>query len=62
MVTTEPPHIALFDHTEIKAGMVITIEPTVARNYGHFKMESDVLVVENGYEVLSVASWELIKI
>ncbi len=62
MVTTEPPNIALFDHTELKAGMVITIEPTVVTNYGHFNIESDVLVTEDGYEVLSVASRELIRI
>jgi len=62
MATTEPPHIALFDHTEIKAGMVITIEPTVVTNYGHFNIEADVLVVEDSYDVLSVASRELIKI
>ena len=42
--------------------MVITIEPTVATNYGHFNIESNVLVTEDGYEVLSIASRELIKI
>lgn len=62
MATTEPPHIALFDHTVIKAGMVITIEPTIATNYGHFNIESDVLVTEDGNEVLSVAPRELVVI
>lgn len=62
MANTEPPHIALFDHTVIKAGMVITIEPTIAMNYGHFNIESDVLVTEDGNEVLSVAPRELVVI
>jgi Xaa-Pro aminopeptidase len=62
MGTTEPPHIALFDQTELKAGMVITIEPTVVTHFGHFNIESDVLVAEDGYEVLSLASRELIQV
>ena len=62
MATTEPPHIALFDDTELKAGMVVTIEPTVVTNYGHFNIESNVLVTEDGPEVLSMATTELIVI
>jgi Xaa-Pro aminopeptidase len=62
MATTEPPHIALFDDTELKAGMVVTIEPTVVTNYGHFNIESNVLVSEDGPEVLSKATTELVVI
>ena len=62
MATTEPPHIALFDDTELQAGMVVTIEPTVATHYGHFNIESNVLVTEAGPEVLSTATTELIII
>ena len=62
MATTEPPHIALFDDTELKAGMVVTMEPTVVTNYGHFNIESNVLVTEDGPEVLSTATTELIVI
>jgi len=60
--TTEPPHIALFDNTELKIGMIVTIEPTIVTKYGHFNIEANVLVAEDGYEVLSTASRELIKI
>ncbi len=60
MATTEPPHIALFDHTELKAGMVVTIEPTVVTSYGHFNIESNVRVTEDGPDVLSTATTELI--
>ncbi len=62
MMTTEPPHIALFDDTVLKPGMTITIEPTIATDDGHFNIESNVLVTEDGYEVLSMASRELIVI
>jgi Xaa-Pro aminopeptidase len=62
MATTEPPHIALFDDTELKTGMVVTIEPTVVTKYGHFNIESNVLVTEDGPEVLSTATTELVVI
>jgi Xaa-Pro aminopeptidase len=60
MAYTEMPHIAMYDHTVLKPGMTITIEPTVVTHYGHFNIEEDVLVTEDGYEVLSRASRELI--
>ena len=53
MAFTEMPHIARYDHTILKAGMTITIEPAVVTKYGHFHIEEDVLVTEDGYEVLS---------
>jgi Xaa-Pro aminopeptidase len=62
MATTEPPHIALFDDTELKVGMVVTMEPTVVTNYGHYNIESNVLVTEDGPEVLSTATTELVVI
>jgi Xaa-Pro aminopeptidase len=62
MATTEPPHIALFDDTVLIPGMVITIEPTVVTGYGHFNIESNVLVTGDGFEVLSQASRELLVI
>jgi Xaa-Pro dipeptidase len=60
MATTEMPHIALYDHTVLKAGMTITIEPTVATDYGHFNIEEDVLVTEDGCEILSKTPRELV--
>lgn len=62
MATTEPPHIALFEDTLLKPGMTITIEPTIALDFGHLNIESNVLVTEDGYEVLSKAPRELIVI
>ena len=62
MAFTEMPHIAIYDHTVLKPGMTITIEPTVVTHYGYFNIEEDVLVTEDGYEVLSKASRELLLV
>jgi Xaa-Pro aminopeptidase len=60
MAYTEMPHIAIYDHTVLKPGMTITVEPAVVTHYGHFNIEEDVLVTEDGYEVLSKASRALV--
>jgi Xaa-Pro aminopeptidase len=59
MLTTEPPDISPVDETVIETGMVLTIEPGVIREHGIFHCEQNVLVTENGCEVLSLAPWEL---
>jgi Xaa-Pro aminopeptidase len=60
--TTEPPHVAEYDHTILEPGMVVTIEPGVATEYGTFHIEEDVLVTSEGPEVLSTAERELWRI
>ena len=60
--TTEPPHIAEYDPTILEPGMIITIEPGVATEYGTFHIEENVLVTSDGYEVLSMAPRELWRI
>ena len=52
---TEPPHIAEYDDILLEPGMVITLEPGVATEYGTFHVEENVLVTREGYEVLSTA-------
>jgi Xaa-Pro aminopeptidase len=42
--------------------MTITIEPTIATDYGHFNIEEDVLVTEDGYEILSRTPRELVVV
>jgi Xaa-Pro dipeptidase len=59
---TEPPHLSVHDHTCLEPGMVITIEPGVATQYGTFHVEENVLVTEDGYEILSECPRELRKI
>lgn len=57
---TENPHIAKYDHTVLKPGMVITVEPGIHTDYGHFHAEEDLLITEDGYEILSKIPRELV--
>ncbi len=50
---TEPPHVSISDHTHFESGMAITIEPGIATSYGTFHVEENILVTEDGYELLS---------
>ena len=59
---TEPPHIGVHDDTPLEAGMVITLEPGVATEWGTFHVEENVLVTVDGYEVLSESPRELWRI
>ena len=51
----EPPNIADYEETILEPGMIITIEPGVATEFGVFHVEQDVLVTPAGHEVLSTA-------
>jgi len=50
---TEPPHISTDDGTVLAPGMTITIEPGVATSFGLFHAEQNVLVTEDGCELLT---------
>jgi Xaa-Pro aminopeptidase len=56
---TEPPHLGCHDDTLLEPGMVVSLEPGVATSYGTFHVEENVLVTEDGCEILSGASREL---
>jgi Xaa-Pro aminopeptidase len=56
---TEPPNLSEADHTVLEPGMVITIEPAVATEYGTFHVEEQVWVTPDGAEVLSQAPRDL---
>jgi len=56
---TEYPHISEEDDTVLEPGMVITVEPGVATEYGTFHVEENVVVRPDGYEVISDAPREL---
>ena len=59
---TEPPSIAACDDTVLQSGMVITCEPGYVCDLGCFDIEENVLVTEDGFEILSSGRRELHEI
>jgi Xaa-Pro dipeptidase len=62
LMPTELPHVAEDDETPLVPGMILTVEPGVATPYGTFHVEENVLVTQEGYDVLSNSSRELATI
>ncbi len=59
----EPPRIGKGEHTRLRAGMVITIEPGVyIDGFGGFRIEDTVVVTRSGCEVLTETPKELLVI
>ncbi len=56
---TEPPHITSYDRTVIRPGMVSTIEPGINTDYGCYSTEMNIVVTEDGCEILNEMDWEL---
>ena len=59
---TEPPSIATCDDTLLQPGMVVTCEPGYVNEIGCFDIEENILVTEDGYEILSSGKRELHEI
>lgn len=57
--STEPPHIAEWDPTVLKAGMVVTVEPALTHPSGLYCAEQVVHVTDDGPVVLTTATTEL---
>ncbi|UCD81011.1 MAG: aminopeptidase P family protein [Desulfobacterales bacterium] len=57
--TTEPPYISGDDHTILKQGVILHIEPGCIQKDGIYVREEQVLVTETGCKVLSNAPWQL---
>ncbi len=49
----EPPHIASYDKTIIRPGMVFTIEPGINTEYGCYQAEMDITITADGCEILN---------
>jgi len=62
MNVTEPPSVAPYDHTAIRPGMILTIEPGIGTRHGIYHHEQNVLVTEGETEVLSTAPIELASV
>ncbi len=50
---TEPPSLNETDPTVLEAGMVIAVEPTIAAPDGRYVVEENLVVTDDGYELLS---------
>lgn len=63
LMSTEPPHIAKYDDTRFKSGMTFTIEPGwTDEDLGTFIAEENLVVRDDGPELLTVTPRELIEI
>jgi Xaa-Pro aminopeptidase len=62
LMSTEPPHIAPYDGTVLRAGMSITIEPGwVEQELGTFVAEENLVVRDGGPQLLTVTPRELVE-
>ncbi len=59
LLFTEPPSIARWDPVILKENMVISIEPGLVMEDGIYHVEENLIVTQNGCEVLSQAPREL---
>jgi Xaa-Pro dipeptidase len=50
---TEPPSLNELEPTVLEVGMALAIEPTIAASDGRFVVEENLVVTEDGYELLS---------
>ncbi len=55
LMSTEPPHVALYEETICEEGLVFTIEPRITNEYGVFNCEELLAVTKTGVEVLTTA-------
>lgn len=62
LMSTEPPHVAIYDSSILEEGMVITVEPGIVNEDGVFCIEEVVAVTKDGFEILSGASREIYTI
>lgn len=53
LTMTEPPHLGVHDTTCFRPGMVVSVEPGIATEYGTFHVEENVVVREGECELLS---------
>jgi Xaa-Pro aminopeptidase len=59
LLFTEPPSIAKWDPVILQKNMVISIEPGLVMEDGIYHVEENIIVTQNGGEVLSQAPREL---
>ena len=55
LMSTEPPHVALYEETVCEPGLIFTIEPRITNDRGVFNCEELLLVTASGVEVITTA-------
>jgi Xaa-Pro aminopeptidase len=55
LMSTEPPHVALYDETICEEGLIFTIEPRITNEHGVFNCEELLLVTNSGVDVLTTS-------
>lgn len=62
LMSTEPPHIALYDHTVLDEGMAFSIEPGwIDQDLGVFVAEENIVLSPQGPDMLTVTPRELVE-
>lgn len=51
--STELPSVSTNDSTVLEPGMIITLEPGETTDFGYFTLEEDLVVTNDGYELLT---------
>jgi Xaa-Pro aminopeptidase len=55
LMSTEPPHVALYEDTICQPGLIFTIEPRITNEHGVFNCEELLLVTASGAEVMTTS-------
>jgi Xaa-Pro aminopeptidase len=53
LMSTEPPHVALYEDAVCEDGLMFTIEPRITNEYGVFNCEELLLVTKSGVDVVT---------
>ena len=62
MLFTEPPSLARWDPLVLAENMVVSIEPGLVREDGVYHAEDNILITQDGADVLSKAPRDLWKL
>jgi Xaa-Pro aminopeptidase len=62
LMSTEPPHVALYDETVCEEGLVFTIEPRVTTEQGVFECEEILAITANGVDILTTSPRGIVSI
>jgi Xaa-Pro aminopeptidase len=54
-MSTEPPHVALYEETICEDGLIFTIEPRITNEKGVFNCEELLLVTKTGVDVMTTS-------